>query len=106
MDDDVRQTECRHPRAGADRDGSRKPVHVASDHDEAGGDRGVERREQIVCLEAPDPPRVMGAMNRPQPVVPHAPMEKPGPRLHARADHDRDDGPDGREHRGAHEDTP
>jgi hypothetical protein len=91
VEEHVRETEDRHAYARSDGGGGEEPVHVASDHDQGGRDRGVRGGEGVVLLEAPRAARVVRAMDRPEPVMPHATVEEPRPRLHRGGDHQRDE---------------
>jgi hypothetical protein len=88
--DDVREPERRHPRADAEHHRRNPAMEVAAQHDERCGDRSVGRGERVVCLEAPLAAPVVGAMNAPERMVPHAPVEHARPRFHQRGDEQRD----------------
>jgi hypothetical protein len=94
VEEHVRETEERHARARSDRRSGEESVHVASDHDQCGGDGSVRGGERIVLLEAPRAARVMRAMDRVEPVMPHATVEEPRPGLHRGGDHQRDERPE------------
>jgi hypothetical protein len=82
VDDHVRDTEGRHSSARSDRDGGVESMHVAANHDERGGDGGVRSGQCVVGLEATGATAVVRAVNAPEAMVPHAPMEQACPGLH------------------------
>jgi hypothetical protein len=101
----VGEAEDRHPGAGADGDGRRGSVQIASNHDEGGSDRRVGGGEDVVGLEPASSLRVMRAVDAPERVVPHAIVEQARPGLHRRGDRQRDGAAEedepGRRHEGS-----
>jgi hypothetical protein len=94
VEEHVRQPKDRHPGARSDRHRGERSVHIASEHDHRGRDRGVGGGERVVPLEAPRASRVMRAMDRPETSMPHAAVQEPRPRLHRGGDHQRDERPE------------
>jgi hypothetical protein len=84
---EIGETKGGHARAHAD--GNRRPrsVHIASDHDERGGDRRVRCREHVVRLETSTAPRVMRAVDAPEQMVPDLTVQYTSPRLHQGGHH-------------------
>jgi hypothetical protein len=82
MHHDVGEAEDGHAGSRADGRSRDEPVHVASDHDERGGDGGVRRRERVVRLETPLAARMVRPMDAPERPVPHAAVEEARPWLH------------------------
>lgn len=90
VNDHVGDAERGHAGTGADRDGCRRSVQVASNHHERGRDGGMHGGQRVVRLEPTVALRVVRTMDAPERVVPHAPVEDPSPGLHRRGDRYRD----------------
>jgi hypothetical protein len=88
VEDHVSDTEHRHSRARSDRDGGGDSMHVAPDHHERGGDRGMRGGQRVVGLEATRTASVVRAVNAPETMVPHAAVEQARPGLHGGGDYD------------------
>jgi hypothetical protein len=104
--DHIGEAERGHAGTDADRDGRGRSVQVASNHHERGRDGGMQGGERIVRFEPTVSLRVMGTMNAPERVVPHAPVEDASPGLHRRGDRYRDGEPQQHELGRRHEVTP
>jgi hypothetical protein len=95
VDDDVGEAEQGHADAGAEgyvAEGAGRAE--ASVEDEGHGDGGVERREDVIALESACAPGVVGAVDAPEGVVPHAAVEEGGPELHGGGHREGDGDPD------------
>lgn len=97
--DEVREPEHTHPDPHPERDLARdaggSPAAVQNERD---GDRSMEQRQRVVALEpsVSSTRLVVGAMNRPEPRVPHATVEKRCPEIHGHCEADGRGGPDER----------
>jgi hypothetical protein len=95
VDDEVGDAEQGHADAGAEADVADHAGRAqAAVQDEGDGDGGVERREEVVALEAAGAPAVVGAVNPPEGVVPHAAVEERRPELHGGGHREGDRYPD------------
>lgn len=95
VDDDVSETEQRHPDADAEEERPRETVELTAKDDQTGSERGVKERERVVPLEEPTARGVVALVNRPEHPMPKAAVEEPRPGLHRREGD--------RRHRGADE---